>query len=79
MSYWPMELNRTPEVVNDLLRLVDQQEKTTARPEYVQTYVLLGEQYEKGGQADDARQIWQRGLALFPDHSSLKDKLAKLP
>ncbi len=60
-------------------RSADQQEKALACPEYVQTYVLLGEPYEKGGQADDARQIWPRGLALFPDHSSLKDKLAKLP
>jgi tetratricopeptide (TPR) repeat protein len=79
MSHWPMQLNKTPEVVDDLLTLVDQQEKAPIRSEFAQTYVLLGEQYDKSGHPDYAKQIWQRGLALFPDQSSLKDKLAKQP
>jgi tetratricopeptide (TPR) repeat protein len=77
MSHWPVQLNKTAEVVDDLLKLVNQQEAGLIRPEFVQTYLLLGEQYEKSGQAEYAKQIWQRGLALFPDHSPLKDKLAK--
>jgi tetratricopeptide (TPR) repeat protein len=79
MSYWPVQLNKTPEVVDELLALVDQQEKTTARPEFAQSYVLLGEQYEKSGHTDYAKQTWQRGLTQFPDYSQLKDKLARQP
>jgi hypothetical protein len=79
MSHWPVQLNKTPEVVDDLLALVDQQEKTTARPEFAQSYVLLGEQYEKSGHTDYAKQTWERGLSQFPDYSQLKDKLARQP
>ncbi|HUI05593.1 MAG TPA: hypothetical protein VL486_01160 [Verrucomicrobiae bacterium] len=39
---------------------------------------LLGEQYQKAGYTDDARQIWQRGATLFPNNNTLREKLAGL-
>jgi hypothetical protein len=38
--------------------------------------VLLGDQYLKAGYPDDARQMWQRGAALFPQNEVLQNKLA---
>jgi tetratricopeptide (TPR) repeat protein len=78
MSYWPSVLGKTNEVMQHFVTLIDQQEATAPRPEYVQTYVRLGEQYQKNGFADYARQIWQRGLGLFPNDPSLKEKLTAM-
>jgi hypothetical protein len=79
LSYWPAEMNKSGEVIDNLVTLVEQQETQSAQPQFVQTYVLLGEQYQKAGYADDARQVWQRGARLFPDNNSLREKLAALP
>jgi tetratricopeptide (TPR) repeat protein len=79
LSYWPAELNKSEEVMQNLVTLVEQQEAQSPQPHFAQTYVLLGEQYQKAGYADDARQIWQRGATLFPDNNTLREKLAGLP
>jgi len=78
MSYWPSFLGKTNEVMQHFVTLIDQQESSPARPEYVQSYVRLGEQYQKNGYADYARQIWQRGLGLFPNDPGLREKLARM-
>jgi tetratricopeptide (TPR) repeat protein len=79
MSHWPVQLNKTPEVIDDLNMLLQQQEGLSPRPEFAQTYVLLGEQYTKVSRQDYAKQAWERGLALFPEHAGLKEKLANRP
>ncbi len=58
------------------VELVSQQERTTPQPHFAQTYVRLGEQYEKQGYADYAKQAWERGAALFPNDQILKQKLS---
>lgn len=79
LSYWPAELNKTTEVIDHFVTLVEQQEKQPPQPQFAQTYVLLGGQYQKAGYADDAKAIWQRGASLFPDNNTLREKLASLP
>jgi len=79
MSYWPPELNKTPEVIQQLNGLIEQQEKVAAQPQFSRTYALLGEQYQKAGYPDYARQVWQRGAALFPDNDTLKKQVANHP
>ena len=79
MSYWPAELNKRQEVVQRFTDLIQQQERMTAQPQFAQSYLLLGEQYQKAGRADYARQVWQRGAALFPADDALKKKLASQP
>jgi hypothetical protein len=79
LSYWPAEMNKSGEVIDNLVTLVEQQEIQSLQPQFAQTYVLLGEQYQKAGYADDARQAWQRGARLFPDNNTLREKLAGLP
>ncbi|MGD0016709.1 MAG: hypothetical protein ABSC38_04220 [Verrucomicrobiia bacterium] len=79
LSRWPAELNKSEEVMQNLVTLVEQQEVQPPQPQFAQTYVLLGEQYQKAGYADYAREAWQRGAALFPDNNTLREKLAGLP
>lgn len=76
MSYWPPELNKSQEVIQEFLTLIQQQETQPPQPQFARTYVLLGEQYEKAGRADYGAQVWQRGAKLFPNDSDLHDKLA---
>jgi hypothetical protein len=75
MSYWPPELNKTQEVIENFLELVKLQEAQAPQPQFAQTYLLLGEQYQKNGYAEYATQVWQRGAQVFPGDPRLRDKL----
>lgn len=77
MSYWPPQLNKGQEVIERFAELVKLQETQPAQPQFAQTYVILGEQYQKQGYADYARQIWQQGNALFPNDAKLLEKLTQ--
>lgn len=79
LARWPDNLNKGAEVVQRFSDLIQLQETLPPRPEFAATYVLLGEQYQKAGQADNARQVWLRGASLFPTSPSLQAKLAPAP
>jgi tetratricopeptide (TPR) repeat protein len=72
LARWPTELNKGPEVIQQLSNLVTQQETMSAQPEFAQTYVLLGQQYQSAGQTEKAIQIWQQGAAKFPANPTLQ-------
>jgi len=75
MSYWPAEAgNKGPEVIQRLSSLIDQQDTMPAQPQFAQTYVLLGEQYQKAGQSDYATATWHLGLVKFPNDPALQKK-----
>ena len=76
MSYWPAQLGKGKEVIENLVELVKQQEVRPPQPQYAQVYALLGEQYQKQGYADYATQAWKRGINLFPNDETLSNKLA---
>jgi tetratricopeptide (TPR) repeat protein len=76
LSHWPPEMNKGPEVIQQLSNLIDQQEARTPQPQFAQTYVLLGDQYKKIGQRDYAAQTWRLGLAKFPGDSTLQGRIA---
>jgi len=42
LSRWPAEMNKGPEVIQQLSNLIDQQEAMPSQPQFAQTYVLLG-------------------------------------
>ncbi len=79
LARWPDNLNKGAEVVQRFSDLIQLQETMAPRPEFAATYVLLGEQYLKAGQPDNARQVWVRGASLFPSSPSLQAKLAPGP
>ncbi len=76
LARWPDSMNMGPEVVQRFSDLIQRQETMPSRPEFAATYVLLGEQYQKAGQPDNARQVWLRGAAVFPNSPSIQAKLA---
>jgi hypothetical protein len=76
MSYWPADMNKGGEVVKRFTELIQDQEAQPAQPHFAQSYVWLGEQYQKTGQTKYADQVWRRGAALFPAEPMLQQKLA---
>ena len=75
LSYWPATMGKGEEVIQHFLTLVQQQETQPSQPQFAETYVWLGEQYQKSARNDDARAMWERGSALFPDNEKLRGKL----
>jgi hypothetical protein len=76
MYYWPASLQVDGDVVQRLSGLIDQQETLPAQPEFAQTYLVLGNEYQKIGQPDKALATWQLGLNKFPNNSQLQQKIA---
>jgi tetratricopeptide (TPR) repeat protein len=77
LSHWPAELNKSQDVIENFSVLIEQQETQPPQPQFAQSYVQLGEQYEKSGYPDLALEMWQRGAALFPSDQALQAKLAQ--
>jgi tetratricopeptide (TPR) repeat protein len=77
MSYWPdVAGDKKPEIIQRLSSLIDQQETMPPQPQFAKTYILLGDQYKKAGQADLAQATWQLGAQKFPNNSTLQKKIA---
>ncbi len=74
--YWPPDEKRDNEAAQRLASLIDQQETMTQNPAFVQTYVALGNQFEKMGQHDKALATWQLALQKFPNDSALRKKIS---
>jgi tetratricopeptide (TPR) repeat protein len=79
MSHWPADATRDNEVVQRLSSLIDQQDTMTPQPLFAQTYVVLGEQYQKIGKPDYALQTWQLGAQKFPNDPTLREKINNAP
>ncbi|MEJ0089392.1 MAG: hypothetical protein WDM80_06565 [Limisphaerales bacterium] len=75
MYYWPTEATRDNDVVQRLSGLIDRQETMPSQPEFVQTYLVLGNEYQKIGQPDKALATWQLGLTKFPGNPALQGKI----
>jgi hypothetical protein len=75
MTYWPADPTRDAQVVQTLSSLIDQQENLAPNPGFAQTYVYLGNEYQKIGQTDKALATWQLGLQKFPADPTLQQKV----
>ena len=73
--YWPADAARDNDAVQRLTSLIDQQETMTPNPVFVQTYLALGNQYQKIGQPEKALATWQLGLVKFPSDPALLKKI----
>ncbi len=78
LSHWPEGLGKGPEVIQRLTDLIDQQEKMPLQPLFVESYVLLGEQYAKAGNLEYAKAVWQLGLGSFPADPTLQRRITDL-
>jgi tetratricopeptide (TPR) repeat protein len=75
LGYWPADMNKGPEVVQRFTDLIQQQENMTAQPQFVRSYISLGDYYMRSGNNTAANQIWQRGLSQFPGDPGLTKRL----
>ena len=76
MVYWPADAKRDNEAAQKLAGLIDQQETMPQNPHFAQTYIALGNQYQKMGKTDFAEATWRIGLNKFPNDPTLQQKLA---
>jgi tetratricopeptide (TPR) repeat protein len=76
MYYWPADPTRDADVVQRLSGLIDQQETMSTQPQFAQTYVVLGNEYQKIGQPDKALATWQLGAQKFPGDPTLMKKIS---
>lgn len=67
LSNWPAFLGKQPEAIHNFEVLVEQQSQGAVKPEYAQTYLILGNLYQQTGKLDKALAIWQQGQSMFPD------------
>ena len=56
---------RDNQVVQQLSSLIDQQANMASQPDFAQTYLLLGNEYQKIGQPDKAAATWQLGFCNY--------------
>lgn len=77
LSYWPPQLGKGKEVIERFVALAKLQEGLQPQPQFAQTYLLLGEQYQKQGYPEYAKQTWERGAALFPNETTFAKKLSE--
>jgi tetratricopeptide (TPR) repeat protein len=75
MYYWPADAERDADAVQRLASLIDQQETMPPHPEFVQSYLALGNQYQKMGKLNEAMATWQLGLQKFPGDPALQSKI----
>jgi hypothetical protein len=75
MSYWPLELNKGQEVIQRFSALIDQQDTMSPQPQFAQTYLMLGNEYQKMNEPDKAEATWRLGLSIYPNDSSLQGKV----
>jgi cytochrome c-type biogenesis protein CcmH/NrfG len=75
MYYWPASPERDANVAQQLSSLIDQQEGMPSQPQFANTYVVLGNQYQKMGKPDEAMATWQLGAQKFPGDPTLQQKI----
>jgi hypothetical protein len=76
MFYWPANEARDNDAAQTLAHLIDQQETMPTHPEFVQTYLALGNQYQKMGKLNEAMATWHLGLQKFPGNPALVKKIS---
>jgi cytochrome c-type biogenesis protein CcmH/NrfG len=76
MFYWPPNEARDNSAAQMLASLIDQQETMPSQPEaFAQTYLALGNQYQKMGKTQEAMATWQLGAQKFPSDPALQNKI----
>jgi tetratricopeptide (TPR) repeat protein len=75
MVYWPPNEARDNNAAQMLSHLIDQQETLPQQPEFAQTYLALGNQYQKMGKLQEAMATWTLGAQKFPSDPALQGKI----
>jgi tetratricopeptide (TPR) repeat protein len=76
LTYWPATMNKSDEVIQQFNTLLQQQQEQPPQAHFANTYLMLGNFYQKNGHPDSALAVWQQGAGQFPDNEELKNKLS---
>lgn len=76
MVYWPANPQYDNDALQRMSALIDQQETMPQIPEFAQSYVILGNEYQKLGKTAEAEATWALGAQKFPGDATLKQKIA---
>jgi len=71
-SMAPEFLGMRPQAIHQFEELLEIQKRKAPEPYFASTYFRLGTLYKDAGNVEKAREIWNAGLALFPDNEELK-------
>lgn len=74
--HWPDYFKKNESAVEYLEKAKALQKDGSMRPYYILTYIRLGDAYAKIGEIDKAYETWQEGIALYPGHGDLEDRLS---
>ena len=77
--HWPRALRHSDDAAIDFekcIELQSQMGQSGSNDYFVRTYIALGDSFAKAKMYAKARAAWRDGLALFPNSSALKDRLA---
>lgn len=75
LSNWPAFTGKPAEAIRQFEILRGQQANAASRPEFAQTYLILGNMYQQSGRMDEARAAWQEGADRFPSNADLRGQL----
>ncbi len=75
--FWPKIFNRTHLGVADLEAAMKIQNEDKKRIYHLRTYIALGQAQWKMDETDKAKEIWKKGLELFPESVHLKAFMSK--
>jgi tetratricopeptide (TPR) repeat protein len=75
LSNWPAFTGKQGEAIRQFEILRGQQANAASRPEFAQTYLILGNMYQQSGRMDEARAAWQDGANRFPNNAELLGQL----
>ncbi len=73
----PAGAGRLVDGKNQLQELLRWQEDKPSKPAYSRTYLLLGDVYAREGNREEARRVWEQGLARFPENQDLRKRLER--
>jgi len=72
----PSFLGRTQDAIRNFETLLEQQGTRADAPILAAPYLYLGDLYKRTGREAEARAVWTRGAALFPQDPALRGRLS---
>lgn len=75
--YWPAIFGRTQNGIDDLERAIEMAAEVAKQPYHARAWAALGDGHWRLEDVDKARQVWSRGLEMFPESQELKDRLSR--
>ena len=76
--HWPDYFKKTEGTLQYFEKCMELQRGQPLKPQYILTYLRMGDALVRDGHVDKAYELWREGEKLFPGHPDLVDRL-KVP